>query len=252
MRHYRGRRGFYYCVAAKSRMGCDGPEVKATPVHEALLREAGRLGSAPWEPVFDQRLLGVAGRDAATATAQLDAALATEKRAMAEHVRAFTAAQAAFGDLTAIPADVLVAFRDQSKAIATRIAALEEQRRRAVPAAVALVELREVHALVADLDLATHIARDVAGDPEAERDLLRAVISSARVVAQVPQWNPTWVGLEVEWTPAVRTLLEIGALALADPMEPPQDETRREKQARYLREWRARKRAERAGATPPE
>jgi hypothetical protein len=107
-----------------------------------------------------------------------------------------------------------------------------------------VLNLQSLHAEFIRVDLPELIDRLVAQNMHRElRDIIDKMIDSATVTRRVPEVRSTWLGLTVEWSEAVKTLLKEGQVevlpAEPEPADVVPDYGRRER----TRTWRARKRA---------
>ncbi len=231
----------YVCMRRHHGSLCTGRGYQAHFAHEALVREVGRLHGAPWTDQAERYLTEESRDSGPNATASLTRALDAERDNLRKHVRRL-------GQLPDPSPEVLQAFQEVSEEMSGRIKALEAQlARQDQPMQPRLPDLKRIHQQLLHTDLAEFI-RGLADDDDtlSLRDIVLAIVESARLVDRRPAINSKWLRFEVVWTPAVQTLLDAGLLWLDMPPEAPYFPTRAERRRDEQRRRRERIRAERA------
>jgi Recombinase zinc beta ribbon domain len=219
-----GRKGQYICVArTKRRLACTSSAYNIDVAHAVLLIEVRRLLGTPWDVEAEQRLMGPGDTNEAEAAAAIHRALDQEQERMRRHARRML-------DLEDDPTpEELAAFRELGREIGARIKALEARLEQTTQRAHAIPNLRALHERLTQTPVAAVVDRLLEQGKEAElRDLIRALVESARLVERQPRYRSTWIRLEVTWTPAVQTLLDVGKLHLAPSPERPNHPTVKE------------------------
>lgn len=228
---------YYQCAWRwQRRAACTARAFLAALAHAALLRQIGRLRGAPWTPQAERRLTGD-GRDVDKAVA-LQRGLDAERARLRKHTLLMTALE---DDPT--PEQIAV-FREVSADISGRIRSLDEQIAAVGDRAAHVPTLREMHARLATTELGPLLeALGVRGDVLGQRALIQDIVAAARVVERRPQSHPTWLRVDVTWTPDVQTLLDAGPLTLdAADAGPPPLAPKEERQRQYERSYKERHR----------
>jgi DNA invertase Pin-like site-specific DNA recombinase len=226
-----GRKGQYICVArTKRRLACTSSAYNIDVAHTALLAEVRRLQGTPWDVDADQRLPGADDVQETETAAWIRRALDQEQERMRRHARRMLDLE---DDPT--PAEI-TAFREIGREIDARIKALEARLEQTAQRARDIPKLRALHERVTQTPLADVVDRLLEQGKEAElRDLVLALVASARLAERQPRYRSTWIRLEVTWTPDVQTLLDDGKLWLSPPPERPYHPTVKEqKHQNYL------------------
>lgn len=214
---YGNQRGQYKCLArVKGRSTCTASSYRMDLAHAALLAEVRRLRGAPWTPQAVERLVGADGKSQADVATSLQRALDHERELLRRHTRRMSEME---DDPTP---EQVVAYREVSAEISTRIRSLEAQLADVTQKAAIIPDLRALHERLTRTELATVVSTlSDQGDDDGLRALLLEVVQSACLVERRPARNSTWLRLEVTWTPDVQMLLDAGLLWLDATPEPP-------------------------------
>jgi DNA invertase Pin-like site-specific DNA recombinase len=236
--------GHYVCSARKhAQSACDEPTVSFGVADQAVLREVARLQRRPWQPqAFDEVALRDPHADERT---RLRADLAAAEAALHANAVAFRA----LGDLGEA---AIAAFKADAQALGERIKTAKEQLAALPEAATDTASAQELHQRLGAMDLAAVVAGLAEnGDVAALRDLLGALVQSARLVQRARSGKRTiWARAEVAWTPAAALLLEAGRLTLGPAPQPPVAPAAHERMLERARRYRARKKAGLVGVLP--
>jgi site-specific DNA recombinase len=234
----RGRNGQYVCVArTKRRLTCTSSAYNIDVAHAALLAEVRRLQGTPWDVEAEQRLVGSGDTNQAEAVAAIRRALDQEEERMRRHARRMLDLE---DDPT--PAEI-AAFREVGREIDARIKALQAQLEQTAQRARDIPNLRALHERLTQTPVATVVDKLMDQGKETElRDLILALVESAQLVERQPRYRSTWIRLEITWTPAVQTLLDVGKLHLAPLPERPYHPTVAEQKHQNYLDRKARRR----------
>jgi hypothetical protein len=229
----------YYCAGrGRGQSTCREPGVAMALADAAVLREVARLRPGrPWTPLALCEL--IVPDPHAEERAQTEAEIASARREVERNIKLLK--------LIEEPDDeTLAAFRRDNQALDQRIKRLQAHLDELPSSATDPLDMEELHASLAQTDLAGVIASAQAdGDILTLRELLARTVESARIVERrggARNGRTAWVRAEVQWTPQVSLFLERGYLLLDPPADGPTLLTRAER----MRCWRARRRAERA------
>jgi hypothetical protein len=156
--------------------------------------------------------------------------------------------------MESVDQEALESFRRTARKTGDEIRALEAHLAELPDEEADAVSAQELHAMLAQTEIADIIARAwVDGDVAALRELLAATVESARIVQRVPTGTgpdrrKRWMRAEVTWTRAVDLFRKHGRLVLGPAPEPPpaQALTPRQRAAERARRYRQRKREQRA------
>ena len=235
------KRAQYTCRARREGTGsCDAAGYVADVAHAGLLAQLDRLQGHPWQPDALDRIL--AQHTDHEERAELVRALADAQAGMERHIRRF-------GQWVEDPTpQELAAHRAIGRELSDRIAACEAAIA-ALPAATATaLDLATLHAQFTRVSVGAQAgALAAAGNLTMLRELVLALVESARVTDRVPDIRSTWVRVEVTWTKNVRTLLDAGLLILAPDVDRPSyPATKKEQQALRSKRWYGKEKAKRA------
>jgi hypothetical protein len=204
----------------------------------AVLREVARLRPGrPWTPAALDEVLE---RDPhAEERARDEAAIAAARREVERNIRLLK--------LIEEPDDeTLAAFRRDNQALDQRIKSLQAHLDELPHTTTDPIATEELHARLANADLAGLIASARAdGDTLALRQLLSGTVQSARITERRGggrNGRTGWARAEVTWTPQVRLFLEHGYLLLDPPADAPTPPTPAERMRRYRAKRREQRR----------
>jgi hypothetical protein len=241
-----GSVGEYVCGARISSPGeCHEPSCSLRSAEEAVLREVSRLQRTwPWSP---QPVDDLHDTDTAADRAETERAIAAKRRELDRNAEIIQR-------MESVDQEALESFRRTARKTGDEIRALEAHLAELPDEEADAVSAQELHAMLAQTEIADIIARAwVDGDVAALRELLAATVESARIVQRVPTGTgpdrrKRWMRAEVTWTRAVDLFRKHGRLVLGPAPEPPpaQALTPRQRAAERARRYRQRKREQRA------
>ena len=232
------KRAQYICRNKREGIGtCDASGYVVDVAHEGMLAQVSRLRGTPWQEEALDRVHAL--RVGHNERAELVRALAEANARMDRHVKRLEE-----WDEEPAPQEK-AAHRKRGRELSDDIVACEAAIA-ALPAETATVlDLKTMHEQFMRTSIADQVAALVAANNDAMlREVLLALVESAKVVERVPEQRSTWARVDITWSKEVQMLIQADLLRLGPDVERPYypATVQEQRRARYLR-YAARKKA---------
>ncbi|HZS90654.1 MAG TPA: recombinase family protein [Chloroflexota bacterium] len=224
---------------------CSGFSILRWVADAALLAQVKRLQGRPWNVhALDGVLTTARTKDPRES---LQRALEAAQRELKNHYRNFNL-------IDEPTAEEQQAFRDTSREISGRIAAIKAELAAVPESTVKALDLKRFHEQVLSTDIPTLVDKLAENGDEVDlRELIGLLVESATIVERVPPKRGKWARAAVTWAPNVQALLSAKPPLLAlgpDVMAPDYGSTKQGKHALHNQRYRERKRAGLVGRPP--